>query len=65
MDKLKKPKTGTALFIQKQVTKLAEMVSTFASRKLSEVTINEVMEHVLIAGRVMILMSITLPPSYL
>jgi hypothetical protein len=46
-DKLKKPKTGTTFVIQEQVTKIVDSASTVAARKLCEVTIKELMEHVL------------------
>jgi hypothetical protein len=35
----KKPRIGTALVIQEQVTKIAESASSFTSKKLGEVTV--------------------------
>ncbi|CAO2192982.1 unnamed protein product [Urochloa humidicola] len=46
----KKQRTGTTLVIQEQVTKIAESASSFASIKLAEVTVEQVMEHVLECG---------------
>ena len=49
-DKLKKPIVGIALVIQEAVTKIAETTFSFTSKKLGEVTIQQVMEVVLECG---------------
>ncbi len=50
MDKVKKPKTSTSLVIQEQVTKIADSASSFTSKKLGEVTVQQVMDLVLDCG---------------
>jgi hypothetical protein len=46
----KKPRIGTALVIQEQVTKIAESASSFTSKKLGEVTVQQIMDLVLECG---------------
>jgi hypothetical protein len=46
----KKPRIGTTLVIQEQVTKIAESASSFTSKKLGEVTVQQVMDLVLECG---------------
>ncbi|XP_022681810.1 L10-interacting MYB domain-containing protein-like [Setaria italica] len=46
----KKQRTGTAQVIQEQVTKIAESTSSFTSKKLGEVTVQQVMDLVLECG---------------
>jgi hypothetical protein len=46
----KKPRIGTTLDIQEQVTKIAESVPSFTSKKLGEVTAQQVMDLVLECG---------------
>ncbi|XP_004973164.1 zinc finger CCCH domain-containing protein 43-like [Setaria italica] len=46
----KKQRTGTAQVIQEQVTKIAESASSFTSKKLGEVTVQQVMDLVLECG---------------
>lgn len=50
LDKGKKPKIGTALVIQEQITKIAESASSFTSKKSNEVTVQQIMDLVLDCG---------------
>jgi len=53
-DKAKKPKSGTSLIIQEQVSKIADSASSYTkiaeARKQAEVTVKEVMDLVLACG---------------
>ena len=46
----KKPRVGTALVIQEQITKIVESASSFTSKKMGEVTVQRVMDLVLECG---------------
>jgi hypothetical protein len=46
----KKLRIGTTLVIQEQVTKITESASSFTSKKLGEVTVQQVMDLVLECG---------------
>nr|XP_034593975.1 uncharacterized protein LOC117855704 [Setaria viridis] len=61
----KRQRTRTAQVIQEQVTKIAESASSFTSKKLGEVTVQQVMDLVLECGAGMIQMSIISPQSCL
>jgi hypothetical protein len=50
VDKGKKPRTGTALVIQEQITKIADSASSFTSKKCNEVTVKHVMDLVVECG---------------
>lgn len=50
LDKGKKPKIGTALVIQEQITKIAESASSFTSKKSNEVTVQQIMDLILDCG---------------
>lgn len=50
IDKGKKAKTGTALVIQEKLSEIAEQAKAFTSRKVGEVTVEQVMDLVLDCG---------------
>jgi hypothetical protein len=49
-EKGKKPKIGTSLVIQEQITKIADSASSFTSKKSSEVTVQQIMDLVVECG---------------
>ncbi|XP_004959440.1 zinc finger CCCH domain-containing protein 43-like [Setaria italica] len=50
IDKQKKAKTGTALVIQEKLSEIAEQAKAFTSKKVGEVTVEQVMDLVLDCG---------------
>ncbi|XP_022682469.1 L10-interacting MYB domain-containing protein-like [Setaria italica] len=50
IEKGKKAKTGTALVIQEKISEIAEQAKAFTSRKVGEVTVEQVMDLVLDCG---------------
>lgn len=50
IDKGKKAKTGTTLVIQEKLSEIAEQAKAFTSRKVGEVTVEQVMDLVLDCG---------------